>query len=122
VLVVDDEPDILLLIKMALQVRGYRVSLAADGETALQCLKEGSWDAVILDLAMPVLDGWGVLARVQLLPTRPDVLVLSATMDSANRQRAMALGAAACMAKPFGLEELVSTLDAFPGMADIRSA
>ena len=70
VLVVDDEPDILLLHRLNLEAAGHRVVLAADGITALERIAEERPDVVVLDVMMPVLDGWGVLERLRIDPLR----------------------------------------------------
>ena len=64
VLIVDDEPDVLLTLRMILESEGFDPSLAADGETALRRIDEERPDLVVLDIMMPVLDGWFVLAEL----------------------------------------------------------
>jgi len=78
VLVVDDEPDILLMLRMSLEDEGHTVVMAADGESGLQRLAEHRPDLVLLDVMMPVLDGWGVLERKQRDGDLTPVIVLSA--------------------------------------------
>ena len=77
-LVVDDEPDILLLHRLNLEAAGHEVLLAADGMRALERIAADKPDAVVLDVMMPVLDGWGVLDRLATMPMPPPVLVVSA--------------------------------------------
>lgn len=107
VLVVDDEPDILLLHRLNLEAAGHRVVLAADGMTALERIAEERPDAVILDVRMPVLDGWGVLERLQTEPSPPPVLVVSAHIGRGDEQRARTLGAVDYLNKPYDPDELV---------------
>jgi DNA-binding response OmpR family regulator len=107
VLVVDDEPDILLLHRLNLEAAGHRVVLAADGMVALDRIADDRPDAVVLDVMMPVLDGWGVLERLQGRPDRPPVIVVSAYLSTANVDRARDLGAAGFLAKPYDPDELV---------------
>lgn len=111
VLVVDDDGAIRELLSIRLGVLGYQVATAKDGETALRQISEFKPDAVILDLAMPRLDGFGVLerlgrARLASLP----VLVLSANTSVFEVQRAIKLGAKDYLAKPFGESQLMSRL------------
>ena len=61
VLIVDDEPDILLMLRVNLEAEGYQTALAADGETALRRIADERPDLILLDVMMPVMDGWGVL-------------------------------------------------------------
>jgi DNA-binding response OmpR family regulator len=107
VLVVDDEPDILLLHRLNLEAAGYGVVLAADGVTALERIADERPDAVVLDVMMPVLDGWGVLERLAEHAAPPPVLVVSAKSSTADVQKAKDLGAADYLAKPYDPEELL---------------
>ena len=112
ILVVDDEPDILLMLRMALEDEGYDVVLAADGEMAMSRIEEHSPDLVVLDLMMPVLDGYGVLGRLQSQGSTLPVVVLSARSDQSDIDRALALGAAEFMSKPFDLDRLLALVAA----------
>ena len=112
VLLVDDEPDILLMLRMALEDDGHEIVLAADGEMALARIEEHSPDLVVLDLMMPVLDGYGVLDRLQRSGSDLPVVVLSARSDQADIDRALTLGAVEFMAKPFDLDRLLGLVSA----------
>ena len=112
VLVVDDEPDILLLHRLNLEAAGHTVVLAADGMTALDRIAEQRPDCVVLDVMMPVLDGWGVLERLRGVVGAPPVLVVSAKSSSSDIGRARELGAADFLAKPFDGDELVDRVAA----------
>lgn len=68
ILVVDDQPDFLLAARNALVAAGHETVLAADGERALELLAAGGFDLVVIDPAMPMHDGWPVLARAGSLP------------------------------------------------------
>ena len=95
ILVVDDEPDILLLHRLNLEAAGHDVLLAADGERALARIDADGPDLVVLDVMMPVLDGWGVLEQLRARPRRPPVLIVSAKSANADVERASSLGVAA---------------------------
>jgi two-component system response regulator MprA len=112
VLVVDDEPDILLLHRLNLEAAGHTVVLAADGMTALERIAEHHPDCVVLDVMMPVLDGWGVLEQLRTVDGSPPVLVVSAKSSPADVGRARELGAADFLAKPFDGDELVERVEA----------
>ena len=101
ILVVDDEPDILLLHRLNLEGAGHEVLLAADGMKALQRIDEDAPDCVVLDVMMPVLDGWGVLEALRSRDTAPPVLVVSAKSASTDIEHALSMGAAGYLAKPF---------------------
>lgn len=79
---------------------------AGDGQEALEKIETSRPDLVILDLVMPVMDGWKVLERLRFMKSAPPVVVLSGRLD---RGRAMQAGAAASLPKPFTIEALVAT-------------
>ncbi|HUQ40403.1 MAG TPA: response regulator [Acidimicrobiales bacterium] len=117
VLIVDDEPDILLMLRVNLEADGFETSLAADGETALARLDEGNVDVVLLDVMMPVMDGWGVLGELGGRSGAPRVIVVSARSSERDRARALELGAAAFVAKPFSPSELSNLVTRVIGMS-----
>lgn len=110
VLIVDDEPDLLLMLRVSLEAVGFETGLAADGDVALQRMRAERFDLVLLDVMMPVLDGWSVLEALKDDADAPPVLVVSAKTAMQDRDRALALGAAAYITKPFDLEALVAKL------------
>jgi two-component system, OmpR family, alkaline phosphatase synthesis response regulator PhoP len=107
ILVVDDEPDILLLHRLNLEGAGHEVLLAADGMKALERIDIDIPDMVVLDVMMPVLDGWGVLEALQSRGDPPPVLVVSAKSLSTDIEQAMSMGAAGYLAKPFDAPTLL---------------
>jgi DNA-binding response OmpR family regulator len=111
VLVVDDEPDILLLHRLNLEAAGHEVLLAADGMKALERIAADAPVAVVLDVMMPVLDGWGVLERLASMPDPPPVLVVSAKSARDDISRAISSGAADYLAKPFNPDALIVALN-----------
>ncbi|MGQ0824827.1 MAG: response regulator [Actinomycetota bacterium] len=114
VLVVDDEPDIRDLIRLNLEAEGYRVATAVDGDDAIVVARHERPDAMFLDVLMPGLDGWDVLARLK--AGDPDlvdvpVIMVTALSQSEDRLRAAIEGALRYLSKPFHPRELVATLD-----------
>jgi DNA-binding response OmpR family regulator len=107
VLVVDDEPDILLLHRLNLEAAGHEVLLAADGMKALERIAADAPVAVVLDVMMPVLDGWGVLERLASMADPPPVLVVSAKSSRDDIARAINSGAADYLGKPFNPDALI---------------
>jgi len=110
VLIVDDEPDVLLTLRMILEAEGFEPSLAADGETALRRIDEEQPDLVLLDIMMPVLDGWFVLAELAGRARRPFVVVCSAKSSDVDRARARELGADEYVTKPFEPDHLLAVI------------
>ena len=111
----DDEESILVPLEFLLKKAGHEVVLARTGEEALGRLEEGAFDLLILDLMLPGLDGFAVLERLALKPQRPRVLVLTARGREADRAKALALGAEAFMAKPFGIQDLLAKVEELLG-------
>ena len=115
ILVVDDERAVRESLRRALELEGYEIELAADGQEALQCLEakgEGQPDAVILDVLMPVVDGLEVCRRIRRSGNRVPVLMLTARDEIENRVAGLDAGADDYVTKPFALEELVARVRA----------
>ncbi len=110
-LIVDDDDDLVTLVKSVLERAGMDVSTARDGVEALRRLYTRRPDIVILDLMLPELDGWEVLRRIRQLSDVP-VIVLSALKDTSDVVRGFNLGADDYIGKPFLPSELVSRLRA----------
>ena len=107
VLIVDDDPDILQTLGLCLSTEGYRVLMAANGEEALEVLKSERPHVILLDLMMPVMDGWQFVAEMDARGQRgAPLLILSA--DRAVQGHAGNLRASGHLAKPFDLDELLT--------------
>jgi two-component system, OmpR family, phosphate regulon response regulator PhoB len=113
VLVVDDEPDVLLLCRLNLQQRGHELLEAADGSAALEIARELHPDVIVLDLMLPGISGYDVLEALQrdAETTNIPVLVLTAKSLRADRERSHSLGASAFLTKPFLPNELCEMVD-----------
>ena len=110
ILVVDDDEDIRGLLRALLERAGYDVTDAADGRAGLRELYAGSPDLVILDVAMPGLDGWATLERIREVTDVP-VLMLTARDAELERVRGLQSGADDYVVKPFGRQELVARVE-----------
>ncbi|HVM18257.1 MAG TPA: response regulator transcription factor [Gaiellaceae bacterium] len=111
VLVVDDEADIRGLVRQLLLRAGHEVAEAADGREALRAFHERRPDVVILDVAMPELDGWETLERIRDVSEAP-VLMLTARVADVDKVRGLRAGADDYLTKPFGREELLARVEA----------
>jgi two-component system, OmpR family, response regulator len=111
ILVVEDEPDLLGALARALRDEGYAVDTADNGEDGLFSAQNCDYDAVVLDVMMPVLDGWEVLGRLRRTKKTP-VLMLTARDQSRDRVRGLDTGADDYVVKPFDLPELFARLRA----------
>lgn len=112
VLIVDDEPAIRESLERALTIEGHAVELAADGELALARLSDSAIDAVVLDIAMPGIDGFEVCRRLRAAGDRVPVLMLTARDAVADRVDGLDAGADDYLVKPFALAELKARLRA----------
>ncbi|MEP6590381.1 MAG: response regulator [Gemmatimonadota bacterium] len=114
ILVVDDEPDITALVAYHLARAGYRVSTAANGPDALKAAKEECPDLVVLDLMLPGLSGYDVLAELRKRDETRDigVILLTARRDEPDRIRGLTLGADDYLTKPFSPAELALRVQA----------
>jgi len=110
-LVVEDEPDLLSGLARALRRDGYAVDTAVDGEEGLYKAGETDYDAILLDLQIPKLDGWTLLSRLRETRDTP-VLVLTARDALEDRVRGLDGGADDYLAKPFDMPELLARLRA----------
>lgn len=108
ILVVDDEPDITALVAYHLAKAGYRVSTAANGTDALRAAREERPDIVVLDLMLPGVSGYDVLAELRRRDETRDVgvILLTARREEADRIRGLTLGADDYLTKPFSPHEL----------------
>ena len=111
ILVVDDEPQILRVMRASLPARGYEVRTAADGNEALDEIGRQMPDIIILDLVMPGMSGLEVCRRVREFSSVP-VIVLSAKGSESDKVAALDLGADDYVTKPFGMDELLARVRA----------
>jgi DNA-binding response OmpR family regulator len=109
VLVVDDDPVIRRLIRINLELDGFEVTEADDGHACLGLVAEGSPKAVVLDVAMPDLDGLSTISKLRADPTTSEIgiVVVSARAQQADIRRGMDAGADVYLTKPFEPDVLV---------------
>lgn len=110
ILVVEDEQHIGVLIKYNLEAEGYRVTLVADGQTAMRLYSSdpSAFDLVVLDLMLPGMSGYKVCESIRSTGNLVPILILSARSLSEDRTRGFDLGANQYLTKPFDLDELLS--------------
>lgn len=109
VLVVDDEPNIVLSLEFLMQQAGFEVVTAEDGEGALARVAEGAPDLVLLDISLPGISGFDVLEQLRAAPAhaRLPIIMLTAHGREVEREKGMALGADDYITKPFSTQALV---------------
>ncbi len=110
VLVVDDEPNILLSLEFLMTQAGYEVSTATDGEAALQAIEAGRPDVVLLDVNIPKRNGYEVCETIRANPAwgHVRVVMITAKGRDVEREKGLALGADDYIIKPFSTHEVVA--------------
>jgi two-component system response regulator MprA len=112
VLVVDDDPDVRDAVETALELEGHSVMTAPDGLAALKRMGQAEFDAVVLDVLMPNLDGFEVCRRLRAAGNRTPILILTARDAEEDTIRGLDLGADDYLVKPFALGELLARVRA----------
>ena len=121
VLVVDDEPALREVMADALVGEGYVVTTAGNGAEALQGIKEEQPDLIVLDLMMPVLDGWAFIESVRAsASTEVPIVSISAVMSNVVAERLRRVGVRVCLTKPFDLAEFLESVAGVLGVAPGR--
>ena len=112
ILIIDDEPNIVLSLEYLMKREGFEVAVSGDGESALRAMGERLPDLVILDVMMPRLDGFEVCQRIRAEPAFRGVrvLMLTAKGRETEMKKGLALGADAYVTKPFSTRELVAEI------------
>jgi CheY-like chemotaxis protein len=108
-LIVDDEAPIRALMRATLTMAGHTVTEAGGGEEALEKIKKQNFDLVVLDIMMPVTDGYEVLERIKAIPSKahvPVIVVTAKSYESEGIMREMTAGAIDHISKPFDPEDL----------------
>lgn len=109
ILIVDDEPNIVMALEYTFKKNNYQVFIARDGQEALDILKTNYPDVIILDIMMPMVDGYATLEQIKkednLKHTK--VIFLSAKNKESDIAKGLSLGADAYMTKPFSIKKIV---------------
>jgi DNA-binding response OmpR family regulator len=109
VLIVEDDADLAWVERFNLESEGYEVAVALEGLAALEALDSFAPEIVVLDLMLPHVDGWAVLAKAQELPVdrRPKVILVSAVAGLGDQVRAEEMGVGSFLPKPFDIDDLL---------------
>ena len=115
VLLVDDEPNIILSLEFLIEQAGYEARVARDGEAALKAIEEHKPDLVLLDVMLPKRDGFDVCERIRANPAWKDIriVMLTAKGRDSEREKGLALGADAYITKPFSTREAMEQIKRF---------
>jgi len=118
VLIVEDDAHIAELLRMHLRDEGYAVEHASDGTDGLRMLEEGDWDALVLDLMLPGVDGLEICKRARAMTRYTPIIITSARSSEVHRILGLELGADDYLAKPFSMLELVARVKALLRRSD----
>jgi DNA-binding response OmpR family regulator len=110
ILVIEDDPSILLGLRMNLGAEGYEVGIAEDGKSGLERVLSERWDVVILDVMLPKLNGFEVITHIRAAGDDTPVLMLSAKSAEADKVMGLELGAEDYITKPFGIAEVLARI------------
>jgi DNA-binding response OmpR family regulator len=115
ILIMEDEPDALMMLSMALKSAGYVVFGAPDGEEGLKIFREEKPDMVILDVVMPRMDGWEVLQRIKagLKSKRVPVIMLTGKSEDEDKVKGYDYGADFYVTKPYNIQKLLPIIRDF---------
>ncbi|WP_133273075.1 response regulator transcription factor [Hymenobacter radiodurans] len=110
ILIVDDEPNIVMSLEFLMRKNGYHVSIARNGTEALEAINKTPFNVILLDIMMPDVDGYQVCRHVRAHPERQEtkVVFLSAKSKEADVQKGYEAGADLYIPKPFSTRQLVS--------------
>jgi DNA-binding response OmpR family regulator len=112
VLIVEDDAHIAELLRMHLHDEGYAVTHAADGHAGMRELERGQWDALVLDLMLPGVDGLEICRKARSMTRYTPIIITSARSSEVHRILGLELGADDYLAKPFSVLELVARVRA----------
>ena len=112
VLVVEDEKEIADLIKIELEIQGYKCECVSDGEIAADCIEGENYDLVLLDIRIPKIDGYELLAYIKNFNDEIPVIVITAKAQTKDKIKCLRVGADDYITKPFEVEELIARMEA----------
>ena len=112
IFLVEDDSDIASLLQLSLKDEGYEIAHEADGTRALEQLEKHVWDAVILDLMLPGVDGLEICRRIRQMSFYLPVIIISARTSETHRVLGLEMGADDYLAKPFSVLELMARVKA----------
>lgn len=122
ILLVEDDPGVRDAVSRALRGAGYDLRAAGDGPQALDVVREGAVDAIVLDLGLPTMDGLEVMRKLRADGRRIPVLALTARASIEDRVAGLDAGADDYLAKPFALDELLARMRALMRRSSIRES
>ena len=121
ILIVEDEPDIVLSLEEDLRRQGYQTQVATNGEQGLLLGKDGPWDLILLDVMLPRMDGFDVCSGLRRAGVAAPIILLTARAQEAEKELGLDSGADDYVTKPFSLRELRARIRAQLRRSSLRS-
>jgi len=118
VLIVEDDENIAELLRLHLRDEGYAIEHAADGDSGMRLVERGHWDALVLDLMLPGVDGLEICRRARSMARYTPIIITSARSSEVHRILGLEVGADDYLAKPFSVLELIARVRALLRRAD----
>ncbi len=115
ILIAEDENRLAAFVEKGLRKRGFGSIVAADGVQALHVIQEEIVDLLLLDLGLPLMDGWEVLRETRLRHPDLPIIVVTAMADERDRQRVLQAGANDYLSKPFRFSDLLAKVNSYLG-------
>ncbi|SIP99060.1 DNA-binding response regulator, OmpR family, contains REC and winged-helix (wHTH) domain [Peribacillus simplex] len=112
ILIVEDEEKILRLLELELEIEGYQIGKAMDGNQALEAYRSGKWDLILLDVMLPGISGIELLRKIRMKNSSTPVILLTAKGSVEDKVSGLDLGANDYITKPFQIEELLARIRA----------
>jgi two-component system, OmpR family, copper resistance phosphate regulon response regulator CusR len=113
ILIAEDEDRLAAFIEKGLKKNGFGTAVASNGQTAIEIIQQETIDLLLLDLGLPIKDGWAVLREARSLnPTLP-IIVVTAMNDERDRQRVLQTGASDYLPKPFKFNDLLAKISLY---------
>jgi two-component system, OmpR family, copper resistance phosphate regulon response regulator CusR len=113
ILIAEDENRLAAFVEKGLKKSGFDTVVAADGEQALQVMQQQSVDLLLLDLGLPIKNGWMVLQEIRSVNPDLPIIVVTAATDERDRQRVLAAGANDYLPKPFKFSDLLAKVSLY---------
>ena len=113
ILIAEDEARLASFVKKGLRKHGFDPTIVEDGEQVLSLLASEAFDLLLLDIGLPLKDGWTVLSDFRQKDKTLPVIIMTAMSDNGNKNRALQLGANEFMTKPFKFSELLEQIHKF---------
>lgn len=111
ILIVDDEPNIVMTLDYALQKKGYKVFIARDGEEAVEIAKKEVPNLILMDIMMPNMDGYEAYGKIKQINEQIKLIFLSAKNKTQDIEKGMKMGADDYITKPFSIKKVLETIE-----------